>query len=209
MYKAVTILFVLMSAFVSATDALAATACTKEYVPVCGQKEVCNTEMCWGETRTYGNSCVLRADGAVPLYQGECKGGGSVSHPATDPIVEPAEPYNPPTYTPPAGCVAWFDGCNSCSGGAGEPAACTLRACLGEPQPGYCIRYADDRVPPDVISDPDACVSSPPSSGYVGNQPQQAVDLDNGAETLTRSENPVVRFFNSIASWFKNLFSWR
>jgi hypothetical protein len=46
-------------------------------------------------------------------------------------------------YQPPANCVAWFDGCNTCVRVGTEGGACTRKACIDEPQAGYCTRYAD------------------------------------------------------------------
>lgn len=50
-------------------------ACTMQYAPVCGKSTT-------GETKTYGNSCVLGAEKATFLYDGECRVEGSV--PAND-----------------------------------------------------------------------------------------------------------------------------
>jgi peptidoglycan hydrolase-like protein with peptidoglycan-binding domain len=50
-------------------------ACTMQYAPVCGKSTS-------GETKTYGNSCVLNAEKATFLYDGECKVEGTV--PAND-----------------------------------------------------------------------------------------------------------------------------
>ncbi|MDB5225529.1 MAG: hypothetical protein JWL87_481 [Candidatus Adlerbacteria bacterium] len=42
------------------------TMCTMQYAPVCGQSQD-------GTAKTYGNSCMLGADQATLLYEGECK----------------------------------------------------------------------------------------------------------------------------------------
>jgi peptidoglycan hydrolase-like protein with peptidoglycan-binding domain len=48
--------------------------CTKEYVPVCGSKPiVCITTPCNPVQQTYGNRCMMQADGATFLYQGACR----------------------------------------------------------------------------------------------------------------------------------------
>ena len=48
--------------------------CTREYNPVCGQKEVqCITAPCNPVQQTYGNACTAEADGAEVISQGECK----------------------------------------------------------------------------------------------------------------------------------------
>jgi hypothetical protein len=97
--------------------------CTMQYDPVCAMKS--------GERRTYGNSCTAGADGATVLYRGEC---GAET----------------PTYTPPANCTAWFDGCNSCSRSENGEAMCTMMACEGAPRAGYCTQYQEGSVPKNV-----------------------------------------------------------
>lgn len=92
------------------------TMCTMQYDPVCATKD--------GSTRTYGNSCTAGAEGAVILHGGECRDEAA--------------------YVPPASCTAWFDGCNRCTRMENGDAACTLMACAGEPQAGYCTAYAAD-----------------------------------------------------------------
>lgn len=48
--------------------------CTKEYVPVCGEKQVqCIKAPCDPVKQTYGNKCELNAAKAKYLYSGECK----------------------------------------------------------------------------------------------------------------------------------------
>jgi hypothetical protein len=48
----------------AATQAQAG-ACTREYMPVCGQLS--------DKTQTFANRCVMKNAGAVLLYEGECK----------------------------------------------------------------------------------------------------------------------------------------
>lgn len=124
-------------------------ACTMEYAPVCGERDVvCVRAPCPPVQETFGNRCSLEAAHARFLYTGECRGGsvGSPpSYPTPDPIPvpNPDEPVSDyPTYEPPKNCTAWFDGCNSCSRGPNGLAMCTLRACMGPPQAGYCTAYA-------------------------------------------------------------------
>lgn len=113
------------TAYVTVADA--PIACTKEYQPVCGQRQVqCVTAPCDPVQQTYGNQCTMRADGATFVHSGVCRDKNP--NPESDPR-----------------CKAWYDGCNSCSRGApGEPAMCTLRACTAESmQPAYCTAYFD------------------------------------------------------------------
>ncbi|MEK7069067.1 MAG: PKD domain-containing protein, partial [Patescibacteria group bacterium] len=51
-----------------------ATACTKEYRPICGSKPiVCITTPCNPVPTTYGNRCIMKADGASFSYEGACR----------------------------------------------------------------------------------------------------------------------------------------
>lgn len=56
--------------------------CTMEYAPVCGQKTTCPAcyysqpaclAPCYSEYKTYGNRCLMNADGAAFLYDGQCR----------------------------------------------------------------------------------------------------------------------------------------
>ena len=52
----------------------ASVGCTKEYVPVCGMKPiVCITTPCNPIPQTYGNRCMMNADGANFAYAGACR----------------------------------------------------------------------------------------------------------------------------------------
>ncbi len=112
-------------------------ACTEEYAPVCGQKQVwCITAPCNPIQQTYSNRCKLNADGATYLHDGAC--GSTTADPGADRM-----------------CKSWYDGCNTCSRSEpGGPAACTLRACIGGTEgAAYCTAYfssGDNRAP--VIS---------------------------------------------------------
>jgi peptidoglycan hydrolase-like protein with peptidoglycan-binding domain len=122
----------------NATIQVGATACTKEYRPVCGQKQVqCITTPCNPVQQTYGNRCTMEADGATFLHEGACRGEGY--DPANDPR-----------------CKAWYDGCNSCSRETpNSPAMCTLRACTAESMTKpYCTTYFDNagNRPPTISS---------------------------------------------------------
>ncbi len=113
-------------------------ACTKEYKPVCGAKQVvCITTPCNPVPTTYGNLCMMKADGATFMYEGACR--DTTTNPESDPM-----------------CKAWNDGCNTCGRSTpGGPAYCTLRACTPESmQKPYCSAYFDDASgnKPPVIS---------------------------------------------------------
>lgn len=95
------------------------TMCTMQYDPVCAAKD--------GVKRTYGNSCTAGADSAQVLYEGECRAQEA--------------------YVPPKNCTAWFDGCNRCSRSESDEAMCTMMACMGEPQAGYCTAYTEGTAP--------------------------------------------------------------
>ncbi|MFZ2555950.1 MAG: peptidoglycan-binding protein [Minisyncoccia bacterium] len=103
-------------------------ACTKEYRPVCGSKVIyCVTTPCNPIQTTYGNTCMMEADGATLVYEGQCRTE------TTDPSTNPQ-------------CKSWYDGCNSCSRSTpGGPAMCTLKACVaGVMARPYCTGYFGD-----------------------------------------------------------------
>jgi hypothetical protein len=102
------------------------TMCTMQYDPVCAVKD--------GVESTYGDSCTAGAANAQVLYKGECR---------------PQE-----AYVPPKNCTAWFDGCNHCSRTESGEAMCTMMACMGAPQPGYCTAYTDG-TPPEMAPEPE------------------------------------------------------
>lgn len=102
-------------------------ACTKEYRPVCGEKQiVCITTPCNPVQQTYGNRCMMEADSAKLLYEGACRPDSA----------KPEKDLH---------CKAWFDGCNTCARSEpGGAAACTLKYCTSESTiKPYCSAYFD------------------------------------------------------------------
>lgn len=139
-------------------------ACTKEYMPVCGAKQVvCITTPCNPIPTTYGNSCMMKADGATHLYDGACK--DTDENPESNPQ-----------------CKAWFDGCNSCGRSEpGGPAYCTLKYCAQDTTAKpYCTAYFDDTTAnkPPVISSFSGPVQL--SVNEIGTWKITASDPENG-----------------------------
>ncbi len=67
---------IIATSYVTVGDA--PVACTKEYRPVCGAKQVvCIKAPCNPVPQTYGNRCMMQADGASYLYDGACTDNGS------------------------------------------------------------------------------------------------------------------------------------
>jgi hypothetical protein len=131
--------------------ALAATndqmACYDLYKPVCAAQQVqCVRAPCYPVYKTYGNDCEAGRDDAAVIHEGAC------ADTETGPVKSAAP------YAPPAGCVAWNDGCNSCGRTHSGDAVCTQRACLGPTPSGYCTRY-ETPVPHEADSD-----ASPPAT---------------------------------------------
>ena len=145
----------------SVTITVGQIACTKEYKPVCGSKPiVCITTPCNPIQQTYSNRCMMEADGASFLYEGECR--STNTDPASD-----------------LRCKSWYDGCNTCSREyPGGPAACTLRACAWQ-TPAYCISYYTDQNKPPPI----ASFSGPTTLTVrqTGTWTIQASDPENGS----------------------------
>lgn len=126
-------------------------ACTKEYKPVCGEIQIqCITTPCNPIQKTYGNRCMMEADGAKLLYEGACRPDSA--NPEKD-----------------LRCKAWHDGCNTCSRSEpGGPAMCTLKACTPESMTKpYCTAYFDPTEKPKPVActmDAKQC----PNGTYVG-----------------------------------------
>ena len=131
--------------------------CPALYAPVCGAQEVqCVRAPCYPQYKTYSNSCMLSADKGTFIHEGECTASETGPYKGGD-------SGNSGTYVPPAGCMAWFDGCNSCSRSTKDgPAMCTMMACQGTPQAGYCRTY-ETPAPPSGGGSSGGTVSSPPA----------------------------------------------
>lgn len=167
------VLFVPM--FVSAESPI---MCTMQYDPVCGTEN--------GVYKTYGNGCVLGAEGATYQHEGECS------------ALELKGTASAGTYEPPAHCTAWFDGCNRCGRSENGEAYCTLMACMGEPRAGYCTAYGDTET--DTMPAPDESVSSNDSLPPEG---PTTVEATTSAET---DSGFFFRIWNSVRAWFEGLF---
>lgn len=159
------------------TKAETPTMCTMQYDPVCGTEK--------GVYKTYGNSCVLGTEGATYQHAGEC-------------TAAELDGKQEGTYTPPASCTAWFDGCNTCSSSASGQAMCTLMACVGEPAAGYCTAYGKTESKP-----------TPPPSKPVGNESIEPVEVEVVTEATTTAETDPGFFFGiwkAVIAWFQGLF---
>lgn len=131
------VLFLVTPAFVSADHIQ---ACTMEYAPVCGAREVqCVRAPCYPVYETFGNKCSLEAAHAQYVHAGECRGDETGPYkPGPMPPQKPI-PMPMPGFTPPASCTAWFDGCNTCTR-TENGSACTKRYCA-TPSAGYCKQF--------------------------------------------------------------------
>ncbi|MDB5254019.1 MAG: hypothetical protein JWL80_85 [Parcubacteria group bacterium] len=160
--------------------------CTQQYQPVCALKQVqCVTAPCNPVYQTYGNSCQMSAGKATYVHDGECTGN------------EPAPGSSNQTYVPPANCVAYYDGCNSCAKQANGAVACTLRACTTQ-QAGYCTKYATTTsgtkpTSTTVITSTTTVVKSPVPSSVTDMPPAQTEEVHTG-------------FWSRLWNWIKHLF---
>lgn len=178
-------LFIVLPATVGAESP---TMCTMQYQPVCGAKQVqCVRAPCYPVYHTYGNSCVLGVEKGTYIHEGEC------TEAETGPVKPKVEPY-----TPPAGCTAWFDGCNACSKTANGQYVCTLKACQDTPAPGYCTAYAPKPTPPVTTTPP---LVQPVTPGEVLMNPDQTASSSPASDTSTIS-GFFASIWNMILSWF-------
>lgn len=162
-----------MLAIPALTKAESPVMCTMQYDPVCGTEK--------GVYKTFGNGCVLGTEGATYQHEGEC-------------TVAELNGKQEGTYTPPAHCTAWFDGCNSCSRNASGQSMCTLMACMGEPKAGYCRAYGETPPPPPETN----------GSGSV-----ESIDAEVVIDATTTAEtDPGFLFgiWRAIAAWFRAFF---
>lgn len=153
------------------------TMCTMQYDPVCGTKN--------GVHKTYGNGCVLGAEGATYQHEGECSAAELAGR-------------QEGTYTPPAHCTTWFDGCNRCSRSPDGQSMCTLMACMGEASAGYCTAYGDTEVG----------TAPTPNEGAPDSEVLPA-EQATSSEAATSTEKDIGFFFTfwyRVQAWFMGLF---
>lgn len=165
------------------TEAQSPVMCTMQYAPVCGTTAK-------GEFKTFGNGCTLSAEGGIYQHEGECT------------EAELAGRGTAETYVPPAHCIAWYDGCNSCSRAGNGDAACTLRACFAQGA-GYCTAYGDTEMDKPHVEQ-----TRPASGGSVSgptNNPMPAAELET-TTTVSVKENIFSRIWANIALWFSGWF---
>lgn len=155
-------------------------ACTMQYSPVCGAREVqCVRAPCYPVYETFGNRCSLNAEHAQYIHDGEC----------SPEETGPYNPQEPEAYIPPATCTAWFDGCNSCARGENGGVACTKKFC-SKPTAGYCTASSGEGV-----DTPTEATSTDDSYSWI----------DEG-ET-SESVNEVYNFFGIFWRFFGSLFN--
>lgn len=169
----------------SITRAQGPTMCTMQYQPVCGTEK--------GVYKTYGNSCVMGTSGATYQHEGEC-------------TVAELAGRQEGTYTPPAHCTAWNDGCNSCGRSPNGDSYCTLMACMGEPRAGYCTAYGDS-VTDDPSPAPDRPVSNPVNPGTSASSgPADTEVITDTATSTPEKSGFLTQVWTQVAEWFNNLF---
>lgn len=188
-------------------------ACPEYYAPVCGAQPVqCVAAPCYPQYKTYSNTCFLNGEQAALIHEGQCTAGETGPYKGE---------INTGTYTPPEGCMAWFDGCNSCSrASANGPAMCTLMACASDNhQPGYCRSY---EVPKPPVDGDTPVVSPGGGSGTSAGSPGEPipVDIDGGIgdtpggwgdDGMWGHEGPPPsgffgRLWGNITNWFSSIF---
>lgn len=189
MKTALLALAIVAATYTAASPASARTdiACTMQYAPVCGAKQVqCVTAPCHPVYETYGNSCVLGASGAIYVHEGECTAADQGPLPAQKP------------YVPPAQCTAWFDGCNRCGIDESGSAFCTQMACMGPTEPGYCTQYGN--APAKPVANPDSPVSSNDAGPTSPAEP--APDMATPAAGTEEAPGPFRALWLRVVSFF-------
>jgi hypothetical protein len=174
--------------------------CYELYQPVCAAQQVeCFAAPCYPQYHTYSNSCFAANANAPIIHDGECTASETGSYTAsTTPVsTPPAKPY-----TPPAGCTAWFDGCNSCSMQPSGHAICTEMACsINNSAKGYCRAYAATSTP----------VKTPPVSPIHPTQPvistttstsSPAMATATASSTVVATHGFFYTLWHTILSWF-------
>ncbi|QSH39304.1 peptidoglycan-binding protein [Candidatus Kaiserbacteria bacterium] len=161
-------------------------ACTMEYAPVCGKypgmciDTIDGSGGCYeGATKTFGNSCQLKAASAEFLYTGECR-------------VDTKKPENP--RSAPNNCRVWNDGCNTCTRAyEGGPLACTKRMCFWEGV-AKCESYFDSIGPSVSFSASPTSGNAPlrvsfsaPGGYSCADGPDYEIDYGDG----TRESTPI------------------
>lgn len=158
------------------------TVCPALYAPVCASHQVeCIKAPCYPVYQTYSNQCEADGANATVLH------GGACTSTETGPIKPTGE-----TYVPPAGCTAWFDGCNSCAKQTNGGTICTMKACLVQGA-GYCTMYASP-TPPVVHPTP-------------APEPTPVATVTPPAEAVGMPAPMPEGFLVSIWHWFLHLFS--
>ena len=199
--------FALLFFSVPTANALSPIACPEIWAPVCGAQQVqCVRAPCYPVYKTYSSTCFLSAEKAVLIHEGECsvsetgpyQGGGDTS--------DGSSGNTGGAYTPPQGCMSWFDGCNSCSRATkNDPAMCTMMACTNEQKPGYCRSYD---IPEDPTDDDTSTIS--PDGGTVNSPPAQTAgavpSTSEAAFETTEKRGFFAHILSYITSWFSLLF---
>lgn len=191
--------FVILAGFAVAPHATHAATntqmCYELYQPVCGAQQVeCFAAPCYPVYKTYSNSCFMQAENATIVHEGVC------SSAETGPVGKPGTTTPPVTtkpYTPPAGCIAWFDGCNSCSMTSSGHSICTMMACqINNSSTGYCKAYAATTTP----------VVTPPHHTPIPTPVVTSSTTVSASSTATSTEPVHTSFFSrlwhTILGWF-------
>ena len=184
------------------------TLCTLQYDPVCGKTPGICTDTLYGgscadgETKTYGNSCQLKAAGAELQYKGECR-------------------LDIPTKAP-NNCKVWDDGCNTCSRSyEGGPLACTLRACIWQgiskcnayfnDEPEFPNTSIDFSVTPKSGAAPLSVTFTAPGGYSCADGNNYRIEFGDGISAMTPSctigSQKVSHTYSQIGTYTATLYS--